>query len=603
MNYHGDPGTVEFIGTLRPPRYWVGPGREPPIFDLGQSHARMGHTLTSRADWSEEAMTTERDMRLSPHRCSSTRVGVIRENAPSGLGATIVADWWNGGGSDNRGWRSQTVGQSQPRRLAQLLRKTLTAAARRLTAIAAVALAVLGAWCATSTTACAESVAAGRFIALSDLHLDPFSSPDIATQLVTAPPERWPAILEQSGPDRYGTYGRDSTWALVQSALDQMRAVEPAPAFIVLTGDLIAHRFRQKFEATIGQTDEDSYRRFVGKTIAVVGEEIIRRFPGKRIFLALGNEDSECGDYKLTPHGAFLQDTLPLARRLTGAAEASFDRDWLAGRGYDLSNAAIPRLRMIYVNSVYLSAEYRDACGTGATDVGQETLTWLSERLASAERTGESVWLLFHIPPGADPYATIRRGSCPNGLTDMWAAGYAQTLVRLVERHARTVTATFAAHTHMDEFRLIGRNGRVDGFVVSTPAISPIFGQNPGFHVYSYGRSGELVDRDTWRVEDLSLPMTGGSRPLAWTREYRFSELWQLSAIDGPSLARLSSLIGTDPRMRARWFSVYPVGRTANWVVADASLLPEATFRPYQCAMGRVIADEFRDCVCGTPPR
>ncbi|MCP6756796.1 hypothetical protein NL533_34740, partial [Klebsiella pneumoniae] len=81
----------------------------------------------------------------------------------------------NGGASDNLGWRSRTTGQSQPRRLAQLLRKTLIAAVRRLTTIAAVTIAVVGAWFAASTTACAESVAAGRFIALSDLHLDPFS--------------------------------------------------------------------------------------------------------------------------------------------------------------------------------------------------------------------------------------------------------------------------------------------------------------------------------------------------------------------------------------------------------------------------------------------
>ncbi|MCC6775917.1 MAG: metallophosphoesterase [Hyphomicrobiales bacterium] len=461
-------------------------------------------------------------------------------------------------------------------------------------------LAAVTLWMSVSAPLLAQEPAAARVLALSDLHLDPFASPAVARKLVTAPLTQWPVLLDQPGPDRFGKYGWDSTWPLLRSALDQARAVVPDPAFIILTGDLIAHRFKQRFEETIGRPDEKDYRRFVAKTATFVGEEIIKRFPGKRVFLALGNEDSECGDYKLTPQGHFLHETLPLARQLTGANDPTFDRDWVTGRGYDLPSPDIPKLRLIYVNSVYLSAEYRDACNSGAANAGDETMAWLAARLAAAERAGDKAWLLFHIPPGADAYATLRHGACPTGLTRMWAPGHTQALVQLVERHARTIVAAFAGHTHMDEFRLIGRNGRTDGFVVHTPGISPIFGQNPGFHVYTYGRDAQLVDRDTWGVDDLSVADVAGGP--AWRRTYRFSELWQVSTIDTPSLTTIDRWIANDPQARGHWFSTYPVGRIATWRVPDASQLPLTTFSAYHCAIGRIVADEYRNCLCGSTP-
>src|SRR5262249_17380448 len=72
---------------------------------------------------------------------------------------------------------------------------------------------------------------AGRFIALSDIHLDPFAAPELIAPLMAAEPQQWPAILKRQTNNRYGSYGRDSTWALLQSALDQMREVEPSSAF------------------------------------------------------------------------------------------------------------------------------------------------------------------------------------------------------------------------------------------------------------------------------------------------------------------------------------------------------------------------------------
>ena len=72
--------------------------------------------------------------------------------------------------------------------------------------------------------AIATPVAAGRFIAFSDLHLDPTADPALVGQLLAAPVADWAAILER-GREGFGRFGRDATWPLVRSALDHRSAV------------------------------------------------------------------------------------------------------------------------------------------------------------------------------------------------------------------------------------------------------------------------------------------------------------------------------------------------------------------------------------------
>ena len=103
--------------------------------------------------------------------------------------------------------------------------------------------------------ACAGSCGAARFIAFSDPHLDPTADPSLVPALMAADAADWGPILErdQTG---FGQFGRDSTWLLVRSALDQMRSVEPDPAFLLLTGDLVVHRFRAKFDTVAPGRDD-----------------------------------------------------------------------------------------------------------------------------------------------------------------------------------------------------------------------------------------------------------------------------------------------------------------------------------------------------------
>ena len=87
--------------------------------------------------------------------------------------------------------------------------------------------------CWSGSLCAEESRIAGRFIAVSDLHFDPFAAPELVNELAGAQPEKWREIPARTAADRYGSYGRDTTWPLLESALDQMRVVEREPAFLI----------------------------------------------------------------------------------------------------------------------------------------------------------------------------------------------------------------------------------------------------------------------------------------------------------------------------------------------------------------------------------
>ena len=445
--------------------------------------------------------------------------------------------------------------------------------------------------------ACATPAPAERFIAFSDIHLDPTADPALVSELVAADAGGWAAILDR-GHEGFGAFGHDATWSLVRSALDQIRAVEPDPSFLLLTGDLLAHRFRDRFRAALPDADA-AYDAFVIKTVRFLGDQIMARFPGRRVFLALGNNDDFCGDYRLAPDGAFLADSERVAAALIGVEDArAFAGAWDSGIGYVLPNGSIPGLRMVFLNSVFFSPGYDDACAPDAPrDPGLAAMDWLAGRLAEARGRGEKVWLFLHIPPGGDAWATLKHGACRGTTQAMWTAPETERFLGLIREHADTVGAIFAGHTHMDEFRLLGDPADPDGAVLVTPGISPVFGQNPGFHIYEVDASGRLTDRETWALTNLAA-IGPGVAPV-WRLEYRFDGLWGLSGLDRSTLAVLAGRIATDPATQAYWYSTFRTGRTAAWgQAAGVADLPPIEFAAYRCAITAVAPAAYRACVC-----
>jgi sphingomyelin phosphodiesterase acid-like 3 len=312
---------------------------------------------------------------------------------------------------------------------------------------------------------------------MSDLHFDPMADPRLVDGLVAADPEQWKSILETSADKSLGSYGRDTNWMLLRSTLGQVKETLADPDFVLISGDFLAHDFRREFNAAASDHADAAYRMFVRKTMQFLGQRLKQTFPVTPILPTLGNNDEECGDYQLQPKGPFLADTLPFLRALVGDSEPDLDQTWTSYGNY---RAKVRGIRILSTNTNFFSIHYRNACGAvNDADPGRATFAWLERALAMGKAAQEPVWLLYHIPPGIDGFATLRQGACPTSMIPMWDDVYGEAYNALLRRYADTVLVSFAGHTRMDDFRLIGAAHTRSAFTLITPAVSPIFGQNP----------------------------------------------------------------------------------------------------------------------------
>ena len=95
----------------------------------------------------------------------------------------------------------------------------------------------------------------------------------------------------------------------------------------------------------------------------------------------------------------------------------------------------------------------------------------------------------------------------------MWRPDYEARFEQLLTRYHDTIMASFAGHTHMDEFRLTKSGSQTVGLILQTPAISPIFGQNPAFKIIRAGRDGALLDTKIEYLANLAGANREGTHP------------------------------------------------------------------------------------------
>ncbi len=451
----------------------------------------------------------------------------------------------------------------------------------------------------------ARKNAPGRLLIASDIHFDPMADPALVTDLAAADLSQWEAILQRSKLTAFSSYGQDTNWWLLRSALDAMVRAEPHPALVMFTGDLLAHDFPKTYQSITHDSEPEHYRAFVLKTVDFVALELRKRFVAAKILLTPGNNDDDCGDYNIEPNGAFLHDTAERARDLAMEGEP-FSATWKSLGSYSLEHPTLHGVRILSLNTVFWSEKYRAAsfshgCATVNSTAASDLLTWLESQLADAQQSHEKVWLMFHIPPGIDGWATTHpydgtsagtRGSatsCASSVAPMWVPEWTARFDSLLERYRSTVLASFAGHTHVDDFRVIGTKGANQEFVLIEPAISPIYDQNPGFRIVDFRSDGTLADQTTYFLTNLK--QAGGKTRGRWRREYTFSRRWKVRQLDGASLARIYEEIASRNTARDVWLQLYMVS-------SSAAPIPAKDVRGLYCAIGGLSQQSYESCYC-----
>src|SRR5438477_3822122 len=170
---------------------------------------------------------------------------------------------------------------------------------------------------------------AEQFLSLSAIHFNPFADPAIVAKLEAADVSQWDAILALSTVTAFSTYGSDINDPLFRSAIGAMKKEIPSPAFVLISGDFMAHDFDKSYQQYATDKSQTAYTAFVTKTIAYVASTLRKAYPGVRIYPTLGNNDSDCGDYAVAPHGAFLANFRDVWRPIVRSR--SFERRFPSG--------------------------------------------------------------------------------------------------------------------------------------------------------------------------------------------------------------------------------------------------------------------------------
>ncbi len=447
---------------------------------------------------------------------------------------------------------------------------------------------------AVLTLALVGSVSAsGRdanFLILSDVHFNPLADRASGKDLAEADVPNWDSIFSRASSMPVSKPGEDTNLPLLRSVLEQSAKLPSKPEFVLIVGDLFAHHLREAYARDV--SDAPEFAAFAQKTALFLQQQFKAALPGIPVVMALGNNDGDCGnvDYSIEPGGAFLRETLPAVAQAARVPVAEIQESWTTLGSYDIAHPTLRNTRMIVLNTTFLSWRYQNTCGQKNDDPGAWLLAWLANRLQSAKNSKQKVWLVYHIPPGIDAYASSHpRAPNSDRIVSMWKPQYETEFEKILLQYAATVQNQLSGHTHFDDFRLLGKPGARSSFVLLNPGVSPNVRQNPALREASFRRDGNLTDLSTWY-----LPLADHTPE--WKLGYQFRREWKLNAVDLPSLSKLYSEILESPEVRAKWEDIFSV-----WSL-DKRGMTKRDFAATSCAIGNVQAADFRTCFCALTP-
>ncbi len=461
--------------------------------------------------------------------------------------------------------------------------------------------------CAAAQPRAAQSAPVSALL-VSDIHFEPFWDPAKTLQIAAAPITGWnPILAEPPSPDRAQRFaaleqgcharGVDTSYPLLVSSLRAMQAHGSGATFITVSGDLISHEFSCKFAAVFPQGSPAARQAFAEKTIQYVLAQLRNAFPGVPVFAALGNNDSGCGDYQLDANSSFLADLAPsFVADVPASQRREAQRDFAADGDYSASlPTPIRNTRLLVLDDLFMSSSYAACSGKSDPAPAAAQIAWLRIHLAQARRNHENIWFMAHIPPGVDPFSTVRKmpDLCGGENPQMFLSSNA--LTEILGAFGDVVRLDLFAHTHMDELRLLTPSENPSQKPPSpqgiklVPSISPVDGNNPSFTVARVDpASAILVDYTVFAASNQTGIHT------TWAEEYDFDRAYQEPAFTPATLANLIAGFASDPSAQTPSSQIY----LRNYFVGNRSLPLKAFWPQYACALSNLTASSYRACVC-----
>jgi sphingomyelin phosphodiesterase acid-like 3 len=440
---------------------------------------------------------------------------------------------------------------------------------------------------------------------LSDIHFEPFWDPAKASQLATAPTSEWRAILAAAAspdqPQRFAALqqscharGADTSFALFDSSLKAMRSHAAGVKFVTMSGDLLSHAFQCKYNLLFPKSTPADLRAFAEKTLNYVMGELYGAFPNVPVYAALGNNDSDCGDYRLDSHSEFLAVTGRKITKNFSASERQSAEESFAAGGYYSVSLPIENTRLLVLNDLFMSKNYATCAGKADPTAADAQLAWLRQQLADARANKQKIWVMGHIPPGIDLYATESRfiNVC-GGQSPILYLSSEKMADELVE-FSDVVQLAIFGHNHMDEMRLLKDDGQTPASnksvaVKVVSSISPINGNHPSFTLAQIdASSAALVDYKVFFASNLT------GIDAAWIEEYDFARSFHEREFNPTFVSELIAGFAADPGAKTQASQNYIVDFSVGYTTPLLSL----AWPQYVCTLSNHTQHAFKACVC-----
>ncbi len=269
---------------------------------------------------------------------------------------------------------------------------------------------LFGCGAATNTTPITPTANKFPVVVFSDLHFNPFydtalfTDPAVCTSLVNEDVSQWPSFFQNSTMKQASEWGSDTNYPLLVLALESIKQNLGASPLVIYTGDLIGHGFPGLFYQYCENNDTTqvaAMQAFTDKTVAFVTAQIRAYVGNLPVMFAVGNIDSYTS---YGPDSTFLSNTAETfyTQFLNGTVDRQTFLNTFTSGGYYSAQPLGPQLMVIGLNTNPFAL---GVPGDNDSAVAAE-LSWLDSSLASAQAAGQHVWLLMHVPPGANTVET-----------------------------------------------------------------------------------------------------------------------------------------------------------------------------------------------------
>jgi sphingomyelin phosphodiesterase acid-like 3 len=432
------------------------------------------------------------------------------------------------------------------------------------------------------------------FLSFSDVHFNPFSSCAVISvkpcalisRLRAAPAKEWEAIFESDDSKVVAGFSHDTNYALLKSSLAEIKSINQSEKsqFALILGDFLAHHFREQYVLASHDHTAQGYQDFVKKTLQFLTLEIRQAIPEGDVYPAVGNNDTYTGDYSVIPRGAFLRDTAMTWSHLMKDPENQRNllTNFPKGGYYAVTVPNNKKQRILVLNTVLFSSS---AKGAATVQAARDELIWLHAELAKAAAEKQSVLLAFHIPVGINVYKTLM--SLFGGVKEFWRPEYSIAFDKELRTFPDTLRGMLPGHIHMDSFQVVGLNEFAEIPVSFTPSISPIFGNNPGFKLYSYDpETFKLVNYDTYFY---SLDEDASHRH--WQKEYNFKQVYHPPCPQCDLTHGIKQITQANA-LASSYQHYYAVGTNAQPITKDHHWVPY-----YWCDIFSINQQDYQTCL------